>query len=64
MEGSLDTTRNNEDSPIMFLCGENLAEIMTMREYGRLVDEGIITVGDFPVNSAKPDIGVKARGEA
>ena len=64
VEGSLDTTRDNEDSPIIFLCGEDFGEVMTMLEYDRLVDQGIITVGDLPLSSATPDIGVKTRGEA
>ena len=62
--GSLDTTMDNNDSPIIFLCGEAFGEAMTMLEFDRLVDDGIITVGDLPLNSAKPDIGVKTRGEA
>lgn len=64
VEGSLDATMDNEDSPIIFLCGEHFGEVMTTLEYDRLVDEGLITVGDLPLKSAKPDIGVKTRGEA
>ena len=64
VEGSLDATMDNEDSPIIFLYGEHFGEVMTTLEYDRLVDEGLITVGDLPLKSAKPDIGVKTRGEA
>ena len=35
-----------------------------MLEYDRLVDDGIITVGDLPLPSAAPDTGVKSLGEA
>lgn len=64
VKGSLDTTMDNKDSPIIFLCGEDFGEAMTMLEFDRLVDEGIITVGDLSLTSAKLDIGVKIRGEA
>ena len=49
VEGSLDTTMDNEDSPIIFLCGEDFGEAMTMLEFDRLVDEGIITDGFLPL---------------
>lgn len=62
VEGSLDTTMDNEDSPIIFLYGEDFGETMTMLEYGRLVDEDIITIGDLPVPSLASDVGVKNRG--
>ena len=64
VEGSLDTTMDNEDSPIIFLCGEDFGEAMTVLEFERLVDEGIITIGDLPLRSAAPDIGEKSLGEA
>ena len=32
---------------------------MTMLEFERLVDEGIITIGDLPLRSVAPDIGKK-----
>ena len=64
VEGSLDTTMDNEDSPIIFLCGEDFGEAMTVLEFERLVDEGIITIGDLPLRSAAPDMGVKSLGEA
>ena len=49
VEGSLDTTMDNEDSPIIFLCGEDFGEAMTMLEFERLVDEGIISDGFLPL---------------
>ena len=64
VEGALDTTMDNEDSPIIFLCGEDLGEAMTMLEFDQLVDEGIITDGFLPVPSVAADMGVKGRGEA
>ena len=64
VEGSLDTMMDNNDSPIIFLCGEDFGEAMTMLEFDRLVDEGIITVGDLSLTSAKPDTGLEIRGEA
>lgn len=64
VEGSLDTTMDNEDSPIIYLCGEDFGEAMTMLEFDRLVGEGVITIGDLPPPSAAPDIGVQRRGEA
>lgn len=64
VEGSLDTTMDNEDSPIIFLCGEDFGEAMTVLEFERLVDEGIITIGDLPLRSAAPDIGGQNLGEA
>ena len=64
VEGSLDTTMDNEDSPIIFLCGEDFGEAMTVLEFERLVDEGIITMGVLPLRSAAPDMGVKSLGEA
>ena len=64
VEGSLDTTMDNEDSPIIYLCGEDFGEAMTMLEFDRLVGEGVITIGDLPLPSAAPDIGVQRRGEA
>ena len=64
VDGSLDTTMDNEDSPIIYLCGEDFGEAMTMLELDRLVDEGVITIGDLPLPSAAPDIGVQRRGEA
>ena len=64
VEGSLDTTMDNEDSPLIFLCGEDFGEAMTMLEFDRLVDEGIITIGDLPLPPAVPEIGVRRRGEA
>ena len=63
VEGSLDTTMDNEDSPIIFLCGEDFGEAMTVLEFERLVDEGIITLGDLPLRSSAPDIGEKSLGE-
>ena len=59
VEGSLDITMDNEDSPIIYLCGEDFGEAMTMLEFERLVDEGIITIGDLPLRSVAPDIGKK-----
>ena len=50
---------DNEDSPIIYLCGEDFGEAMTMLEFERLVDEGIITIGDLPLRSVAPDIGKK-----
>ena len=64
VEGSLDTTIDNKDSSIIFLCGEDFGEPMTMLEFVRLVGEGVITVGGLPLPSAAPDIGVQRRGEA
>ena len=64
VEGSLDATMDNEDSPIIFLCGEHFGEAMTTLEYDRLVDEGVIIIGDLPLPSAVPEIGVRRRGEA
>ena len=64
VEGSLDKTMDNEDSPIIFLCGEDFGEAMTVIEFERLVDEGIITIGDLPLRSSASDIGVKSLGEA
>lgn len=64
VEGSLDTTMDNEDSPLIFLCGEDFGEVMTTFEYDRLVDEGIITIGDLPLPSVNLDTGVPTRGEA
>lgn len=62
VEGSLDTTIDNEDSPIIFLCGEDFGEAMTMLKFERLVDEGIIAIGDLPLRSVAPDIGEKSLG--
>ena len=64
VEGSLDTTMDNEDSPLIFLCGEDFGEAMTMLEFDRLVDEGIITFGNLPLPSANLDTGVPNHGEA
>ena len=64
VEGSLDTTMDNQDSPIIYLCGEDFGEAMTMLEVDRLVREGVITIGYLPLPSAAPDIGVQRRGEA
>lgn len=55
---------DNENSPIVYLCGEDFVEAMTMLEFDRLVDEGVITIGDLPLLSAAPDIGVQILGEA
>lgn len=35
-----------------------------MLEYDRLVDEGVITIGDLPLRSANLDTGVPNHGEA
>ena len=64
VQGALDTTMDNEDSPIIFLCGEDFGEVMTVLEFERLVDEGIITIGDLPLRSMASDIGEKSLGEA
>ena len=64
VEGSLDTTMDNEDSPLIFLSGEDFGEVMTTFEYDRLVDEEIITIGDLPLPSVNLDTGVPTRGEA
>lgn len=64
VKGSLDITMDNEDSPIIYLCGEDFGEAMTMLEFDRLVGEGVITIGDLPLPSVAPDIGVQRRGEA
>ena len=64
VECSLDTTMDNNDSPIIFLCGEDFGEAMTMLEFNRFVDEGVITIGGLPLLSAVPDIGVQRHGEA
>ena len=55
---------DNENSPIVYLYGEDFVEAMTMLEFDRLVDEGVITIGDLPLLSAAPDIGVQILGEA
>ena len=64
VEGSLDTTMDNEDFPLIFLCGGDFGEVMKTFEYDRLVDEGIITFGDLPLPSVNLDTGVPTRGEA
>lgn len=58
VKGSLDITMDNEDSPIIYLCGEDFGEAMTMLEFDRLVREGVITIGYLPLPSAVPDRGV------
>ena len=64
VEGALDTTMNNDDSLIIFLCGEDFSEAMTLLEFDRVVDKGIITDGYLLLPSRAPDTGVKNRGEA
>lgn len=64
VESSLDTTMDIEDAPIIVLCGEDFDEAMTMLEFDRLVDEGIITLGGLSLPSANPDTGVPTLGEA
>ena len=62
VKGSLDTAMDNKGSPIIYLCGEDFGGAMTMLQFDRLVDEGIITFGGPP--SVVPNAGVKNLGEA
>ena len=64
VEGSLDAAMGNEDSPIMFLCGDGFGEVMTALEFDRLVEEEVITIGYLALPSAVTIAGVKTRGEA
>jgi len=64
VECSLDTTMDNEDSPIIFLCSEDFGEAITKLEFDRLLVEGIIVIRDLPLPSAASDTGVKSSVEA
>ena len=64
VEGSLDMMMGNEDSPIIFLCGDGFGEVMTALEFDRLVVEDVITIGYLALPSAATSSGVKTRGEA
>lgn len=64
VEGSLDRMMGNEDSPIIFLCGDGFGEVMTALEFDRLVVEDVITIGYLALPSAVTSAGVKTRGEA
>mgnify|MGYP001271375213 CR=1 FL=1 len=64
VEGSLDMMMGNEDSPIIFLCGDGFGEVMTALEFDRLVVEDVITIGYLALPSAVTSAGVKTHGEA
>lgn len=64
VEGSLDAAMGNEDSPIIFLCGDGFGEVMTALEFDRLVVEDVITIGYLALPSAVTSAGVKTHGEA